>query len=72
VIRNDTYGDITREELADLRLHARPCSTCGMLATVDPVFHASRYGHAPTVRPDRSGARTSFDWSLERLGWVQL
>jgi hypothetical protein len=48
-VRNDTYGEITRAELAEMRANAKPCTYCGMLATVDPAFHASRYGHAPTI-----------------------
>lgn len=27
-----------------------PCSTCEMLANVDPDFHEERYAHAPKVR----------------------
>ena len=53
MIQNDTYGELTRAELADLRLHARKCDHCGMLATVDPAFHYTRYGHKPTMRDDR-------------------
>lgn len=71
-ITNDTYGEISRSELADLRSHARPCATCGMLATVDPAFHTSRYGHAPKVRRDRTGAQTSLDWSPKQHDWIQV
>jgi hypothetical protein len=67
MIRNDTYGDITREELDDLRLHAQRCDHCGMLATVDPAFHASRYGHAPRTHH----GPTSFRWDVRRHEWVQ-
>lgn len=66
MIQNDTYGEITREELADLRLHAQRCATCGMLATVDPAFHASRYRHDPIVR--RGGL--TFTWKTG-AGWIQ-
>ncbi len=48
--RNDTFGELTGAEHAALRENARPCSDCGMLATVDPVLHESRYGHAPAYR----------------------
>jgi hypothetical protein len=27
-----------------------PCSTCGMVANVDPDFHRERYDHIPTIR----------------------
>lgn len=66
-MQNDTYGEITRAELADLRAHALKCTTCGMLATVDPAFHASRYGHAPVV--ERGGV--TFTWSTSRHEWIQ-
>lgn len=49
-MQNDTYGDISRDELTALRAVAKTCSRCGMLATVDPVQHESRYGHAPEYR----------------------
>jgi hypothetical protein len=65
MIPNDTYGKITRAELDAMRASAGRCTTCGMLATVDPVFHATRYGHAPVIAgPD--GARLEWDglrWS---------
>lgn len=63
-VQNDTYGEITREELADLRRVARKCTSCGMLATVDPAFHAARYGHAPTV----SQRGVIYTWRRRR-GW---
>ena len=50
MLTNDTYGEITRAELADLRAHAERCSQCGMLASVDPALHTTRYGHAPRFR----------------------
>jgi hypothetical protein len=65
-VRSDTYGEITRAELADLRAAARPCLRCGMLADVDPELHASRYGHAPVIR-DGSGTLT---WSSDAWSWV--
>lgn len=48
MIKNDTFGEISREELAALRATAHKCRQCGMLADVDPEFHQSRYGHAPS------------------------
>ena len=54
---NDTYGEITREELNDLRAHAQKCITCGMLGTVDPLFHSARYGHEPVIT--RGGVRST-------------
>ena len=69
---NDTYGEITSRELADLRSHALRCDTCGMLATVDPAFHASRYGHQPRVHhPDSSGRGARFQWDSNRHEWIQ-
>ena len=65
MIQNDTYGEITRAELADLRLHAERCGRCGMLATVDPAFHTTRYGHEPQFR--RSGR--TWSWSQRRREW---
>ena len=47
---NDTYGEITRAQLAKMKANAKMCSRCGMLATVDPVQHATRYAHAPEYR----------------------
>ena len=52
MIWNDTYGEITEAELQALRARAARCTTCGMLATVDPEFHAARYAHAPIIRED--------------------
>jgi hypothetical protein len=68
MIQNDTYGEITREELADLRRVAQRCTHCGMLATVDPAFHAARYRHAPTV--SRGGV--TFTWSQRRHTWLTM
>jgi hypothetical protein len=67
-MHNDTYGEISREELADLRSHAQRCMICGLLATVDPAFHASRYGHAPRVN---HGGGIIFCWSRERHAWIK-
>ena len=47
---NDTYGEMTDQEHDRLRQAAHPCLRCGMLAGVDPVFHTTRYGHAPAYR----------------------
>jgi hypothetical protein len=46
---NDTYGEISDEEQAALRASARTCRRCGMVASIDPAFHAQRYGHAPVI-----------------------
>lgn len=66
-IQNDTYGEITEDELAAMRDQAERCTTCGMLATVDPVFHQNRYGHAPTIRRDGVTLR----WDSGRPGFVK-
>jgi hypothetical protein len=63
---NDTYGQITRDELAALRANASRCLRCGMLATVDPVFHASRYGHQPVI----AGKLGELAWSSATLTWT--
>jgi hypothetical protein len=65
-VRNDTFGEMTRAELDQLRATAHPCTTCGMLADVDPVFHAARYGHAPAYR--LAGAVFTWDGRLGK--WV--
>ena len=65
MIANDTYGEITAEELADLRAHAKRCQTCGMLATVDPAFHATCYGHAPQF----TDARGHWMWDQAAHRW---
>lgn len=51
--QNDTYGEITEAEHQALRAQAHTCTTCGMLADVDPVFHAARYGHRPAYRDEQ-------------------
>jgi hypothetical protein len=61
---NDTYGEITDQELAEMRADAATCTICGMLATVDPVLHTSRYGHTPAIR---EGGR-ELTWSV-KSGW---
>lgn len=53
MIQNDTFGEITDGELAELRKSSHLCIRCGMLADVDPVLHASRYGHRPAYRDDQ-------------------
>lgn len=63
---NETYGDISREELAQLREGAATCLHCGMLATVDPVAHEGRYGHRPEIA-DGTGKLV---WSGDQLSWV--
>jgi hypothetical protein len=63
---NDTYGQITRDELAALRAEAKPCLTCGMLATVDPVFHEARYAHTPRIA---DGAAV-LAWSTAAFTWT--
>jgi hypothetical protein len=72
---NDTFGEITAEQLAALRAEAKKCLTCGQLATVDPQFHATRYAHAPVIEGD-SGARlewTGADWepASDRDAWLE-
>lgn len=64
--QNDTYGELTNEELAAARDGAKPCVQCGMLATVDPILHESRYGHAPVVK-DGTG---ELIWSSDGLSWI--
>lgn len=70
-MNNETYGEISREELADLRLHAQRCDICGMLATVDPVLHASRYGHEPRVHHGAKVHGAAFRWDSGRHEWIQ-
>jgi hypothetical protein len=65
-IENSTWGDIGPAELQALRAEAKPCLRCGMLATVDPITHASRYGHAPVIA-DGAGRLA---WSMDALSWV--
>lgn len=65
---NDTYGEITPEEFADLRLHALRCLDCDMIATIDPAFHASRYAHEPRV--DHGGG-IIFRWDSARHEWIR-
>lgn len=65
-IENSTWGQIGPEELQALRAEAKPCLTCGMLATVDPISHAQRYDHPPVIA-DGSGKLT---WSMDALSWV--
>lgn len=65
-MQNDTYGEIDRNELAEMRANAKRCLKCGMLATVDPEFHSSRYQHAPVVA-DGSG---QLIWSSDRFSWI--
>jgi ferredoxin-like protein FixX len=67
-MKNGTYGEISQQELADLRLHAQRCLECGMLATVDPAFHAARYAHAPRVN---HGGGIVFRWDSGRHEWIQ-
>jgi hypothetical protein len=67
-MRNDTYGEISREELADLRRYAQRCLECGILATVDPAFHAARYAHAPRVH---HGGGIIFRWDSRLHEWIQ-
>lgn len=65
---NDTFGDITAEEHAELRKNARMCSICGMYATIDPAFHAFRYDHAPRYWQ----AGVLFEWSVSRHEWAEI
>lgn len=66
MLMNDTYGEISHEELKDMQGNARACVSCGMGGSVDPVFHESRYGHAPVIR-DGTGELT---WSSDSFSWV--
>lgn len=65
-MRNDTYGEISSDELAAMRQQAATCTRCGMVANIDPVLHESRYGHAPVIL-DGPG---SLIWSGDRMSWV--
>jgi hypothetical protein len=61
---NDTWGEISSEELAEMRRTAETCRIDGMLATVDPVFHESRYKHAPViVRDGKQLQWLGFQWA---------
>jgi hypothetical protein len=64
--QNDTYGELTEDEHQDLRAHALSCIECGMLATVDPVFHQARYQHKPRVV--YGGA--TYTWDGRYTRWV--
>lgn len=63
---NDTHGEITAAELETMRSNAGRCLTCGMLATVDPIAHAERFGHPATIA-DGSGRLV---FSHGSLSWV--
>ena len=63
---NDTYGELTGEELASAHEGAKKCLRCGMLATVDPILHESRYGHAPVIK-DGTGELV---WSSDGFSWI--
>lgn len=63
---NDTLGEITSDELAELRRNAKTCTACGMVATIDPVFHAARYAHSPVIR-DADG---TLIWETELAMWI--
>lgn len=52
-MHNDTYGEITANENIELHKSSHRCIRCGMLADVDPVFHAARYGHRPAYRDEQ-------------------
>jgi hypothetical protein len=63
-VQNDTYGEITRDELRQLRATASRCIFCGLLADVDPRFHAARYGHSPIRRVEGRRERwTGTGWT---------
>ena len=51
--QNDTYGELTQAEHDALRQAAHACIRCGMLADVDPAFHAARYAHRPAYRDEQ-------------------
>ena len=67
-VQTDTYGEITRETLNNLRANAHSCIRCGMLADVDPMFHQNRYGHIPAYRADGitwEWDDTSYTWDAQ-------
>ena len=64
--QNDTYGEITEAEHQANRARAQECMTCGMLATVDPVFHQNRYQHVPTV----AYGGTIYVWRQQAMRWI--
>lgn len=63
--QNDTWGPISELQLAELRKTAQSCATCGMLATIDPVLHQSRYRHVPEYR-DAKGLHR---WNKATMSW---
>lgn len=63
---NETYGELTHAELVALREAAHPCLRCGMLADIDPVWHAERYGHRPLYR-DETG---TWEFFPDTMTWV--
>lgn len=67
---NETYGEISDLEHANLRNYARPCRRCGMLATVDPVQHETRYGHAPAYTDVQTGS--TYVWNVSMIRWDVL
>jgi len=66
--QNDTYGEITEAEHQALRARAQKCSTCGMLATVDPNLHQARYDHQPTV----CYGGTAYAWVRALTRWMPV
>ncbi len=67
-VYNDTYGEMTGKELAELRKQAHKCLRCGMLADVDPVLHASRYGHRPQYRDEQG----TWEFFPNTMTWTQV
>jgi hypothetical protein len=65
-IDNRTFGEIDRNELAGMHENARPCTRCGMVATVDPIHHEERYGHAPQIESGNG----HLTWSAASLQWL--
>lgn len=66
--QNDTYGILDQDEHDALRRAARPCVKCGMLANVDPVFHAARYGHRPVYRDEQG----TWEYWPRIMTWIRL
>lgn len=65
--KNYTYGEITEAEHQALRDAAHPCLTCGMLANVDPVLHATRYAHRPRYRD----AEGTWEFWPRTMAWTR-
>ena len=67
--QNDTHGELSAGELAEMRKNARPCTRCGMTATIDPVFHEERNGHSPAYADDQG---VTWEWQGLGLQWAPV